>query len=1169
MFSHFFIRRPIFAAVISIVIVVLGLWSVAQLPIAQYPEIAPPTVEVKTTYPGADAQTVAETVAAEIEKEVNGVEDSIYLSSTCTNDGQYTLTVTFRVGTDLDMAQVLVQNRVSIALAKLPEEVTRQGVTTKKKSPSLMLCVNLISPDGTKNTRELSEIATTRVKDELARLEGVGDVVIFGERETSMRIWLDPDELAARSLTPTDIGNAIREQNIQVAAGRLGQQPAPKDETAAFQYSLRAKGRLLTRDEFGGIIVKTGAEGQLVYLRDVAEIELGAKNYDLSSTLDGRPTITLGIFQLPGSNAIDAAQRVRETMASIDLLGSGESTESQAVGTSILSPIVDGLKNLFGIKTGQAETEATTPRPEPISYEIAYDTTGFIQESVDNVVQTLIEAIALVLIVLFVFLQDWRTTLIPAIAVPVSLVGTLAIMLASGFSLNNLSLFGLVLAIGIVVDDAIVVVENTDRKMEGGLRPKEAAKEAMTEVASPVIATTLVLISVFVPTALVSGITGQFYRQFALTIAAATVISSINALTLSPALCGVLLRPRIEGERREPLPGVFLAFLLGAVGIWGIGPMIPKPDAEWLQWILVILPGVVGAVLGAFTYKLMNALIQVGFRLFNIALDAGTSIYTLLIKGMIRLSLVVLLIYGVLVGATAYGFRVVPTGFIPTQDKGYLVVNAQLPDAASLNRTEDVINQISEIALQTPGVAHTLAIPGYSALSASNSSNSGTVFVVLEPFRNEDSDAEGVGRSGDPSRSSYAAAAAMQRQFAQIQEAVIVSFQAPPVDGLGSTGGFKLMVRDNRISPQDLQGVTQNLVELGNAQPGLAGLFTSYRADVPQFRIEIDRIQAQTMGVPLSEVFNALQISLGSLYVNDFTYEQRNWQVIIQADAPYRLRPDDIGKIYVRNTQGEMVPLAALTKIQKITGPQLVNRYNLYAAAAINGSEAPGTSTGEAIALVEELAARVLPGSSDIAWTDLSYQQIDASKDIKNQLVFPLAVLFVFLVLAAQYESWSLPLAVILIVPMCILCALIGIGIRGLPNDIFTQISFVVLVGLATKNAILIVEFAKEKREAGASRIEAAVEAARLRLRAILMTALTFILGVVPLVLAEGAGAEMRQAVGTAVFAGMLGVTFFGLLLTPIFFVVVDWLSTLGKSRPTEPSKELTEVTGATTVASS
>jgi len=792
MFSHFFIDRPIFATVISTVIIVLGLWTVFQLPVAQYPEIAPPTVEVKTTYPGADAQTVADTVASEIEKEVNGVEGMIYMSSNSTSDGQYTLTITFEVGTDLDMAQVLVQNRVAIALAKLPEEVKRQGVTTKKKSPSLMMAVNLVSPDGSRDLRQISEFATLRVKDVLARIEGVGDVLIFGERESSMRVWLDPERLAALELTASDVTDAIREQNVQVAAGRLGQPPIPEDKSVAFQYTLNAKGRLLEVAEFEAIIVKTGEEGRLVRLGDVARVELAAKNYDMSSTLDGRPTITLGLFQLPGSNAIETAEAVKATMAR--------------------------LAERF---------------PRGLDYEIAYDTTGFIEESVRSVVETLFEAVVLVLIVLLVFLQDWRATVIPAIAVPVSLIGTLAVMGALGFSLNNLSLFGLVLAIGIVVDDAIVVVENVDRKMSLGLPPKEAAKAAMTEVFAPVIATTLVLCAVFVPTALITGITGQFYRQFALTIAAATVISSINALTLSPALCGVLLKPRREGERVEPLPRLLIIFGFALAGLLTVGTWFDAPEGLAARLGLRLGLGLVGAAVGFAVARIMNGLLSLLFAAFNRVLDVSTALYARVIGVLAGLGVLVMLVYGGLIALTYVGFQTVPTGFIPIQDKGYLVVNAQLPDAAALNRTEAVIERIVDEALEISGVSQALAIPGYSALTSSNASNVGTVFVILEPFDE---------RRGDASRSSYAVEDALRRRTRAIQDAIIVAFQAPPVDGLGGTGGFKLQVQDEGgLGPEMLQGMTANLTERASAQPGVVGLFSPFRADVPRFRIDIDR----------------------------------------------------------------------------------------------------------------------------------------------------------------------------------------------------------------------------------------------------------------------------------------------------------------------------------------
>lgn len=1042
MFSHFFIDRPIFATVLSIVIIIVGVVALLGLPVAQYPEVTPPTVQVTATYPGANAQVVAETVATPIEQEINGVENMLYMSSRCTNDGQMTLDVTFNLGTDLDMAQVFVQNRVAIAMSKLPEEVTRQGVTTKKKSPSILLCVNLISPDSTYDQLYLSNYATIQVKDSLARLDGVGDVSFLGARDYSMRIWLDPETLAARNMTAGDIMAALREQNVQVAAGRLGQPPAPAD--LDFQLTLNTQGRLLDANQFGEIIVRTGEDGRLTRLKDVARIELGAKNYDVSSTLDGDPSITLAVFQLPGSNALATAQLVYDKM--------------------------DELKAAF---------------PDGVDYRIAYDTTVFVDQSINDVIVTLFQALGLVFIVVLIFLQSWRATIIPMVAVPVALVGTFGAMGLLGFSLNNLSLFGLVLAIGVVVDDAIVIVEAVETHLAAGLSRRDAARKAMSELFGPVIATSVVLLAVFVPTAFMAGISGQFYKQFALTIAAAVAISTFNALTLSPALCALLLKPK--EAKRDPL--------------------------EWL----------------------MNVTLGWFFALFNIGMDWTKGIYASCVKGVVRLSLVSLLVYGGLLGLTGYSFVTVPQGFIPQQDKGYLIVNAQLPDGASLERSERVVEQMTEIALKTPGVAHTIGVPGYSVLTSTNISNVGGMFVTLKPFDE---------RKEDPAQYADAIAASLMQQFRGILEAQIVAFGAPPVDGLGNTGGFKIQVQDRTNSGlESLQGALGRTITQGNAQPGLTGLFSSFSINQPQLYVEIDREQAKTQGIALNDLFETLQVYLGSGYANDFTRFGRNWQVNVQAESGYRLDPEDIGRLKVRNSAGQMVPLAALIEIRDITGPAIVNHYNLYTSAEINGNTAPGTSSGEGIRMMEELARQELPAGMGTEWTELTLQQIMAGEDLITKLVFPLAVVFVFLVLSAQYESWSLPLAVILIVPMCLLCSILGVIIWRLDNNIFTQIGQVLLVGLSAKNAILIVEFAREKQNSGLSRFDAVVEACRLRLRPILMTAFSSVLGFLPLVLATGAGAEMRVALGVCVVAGMIGVTVFGLFLTPVFYNAIMWLT--------------------------
>ncbi len=1049
MFSHFFIDRPIFATVLSIVIIIVGVVALIGLPVAQYPEVTPPTVQVTATYPGANAKVVAETVAMPIEQEINGVENMLYMSSRCTNDGQMTLDVTFNLGTDLDMAQVFVQNRVSIAMSKLPQEVTRQGVTTKKKSPSILLCVNLISPDGRYDQLYLSNYATIQVKDALARLDGVGDVAFLGARDYSMRVWLDPETLAARNMTAGDVMAALQEQNVQVPAGRLGQPPAPED--LDFQLTLNTQGRLLDVEQFEQIVVKTGDEGRLIRLRDVARIELGAQNYDVSSTLDGSPSITLGVFQLPGSNALETAELIYARM--------------------------EELKQAF---------------PEGVDYRIAYDTTVFVDQSINDVIVTLFQALGLVFIVVLVFLQSWRATIIPMVAVPVALVGTFGAMALFGFSLNNLSLFGLVLAIGVVVDDAIVIVEAVETHLAAGLSRRDAARKALSELFAPVIATSVVLLAVFVPTGFMAGISGQFYRQFALTIAAAVAISTFNALTLSPALCALLLKPR--EAKRDPL--------------------------EWLMHI------------------------SLGW-LFNLGMDGTRSVYALFVKGVVRASAFTLLIYGGLLALTWFSFVTVPQGFIPQQDKGYLIVNAQLPDGASLERTENVVAAMTEIALKTPGVAHTIGVPGYSVLTSTNISNVGGMFVTLEPFDT---------RKGDANQYADEIAASLTRQFRGILDAQIAAFGAPPVDGLGSTGGFKLQIQDRtNAGLESLQGALRRTVTQGNGQAGLVGLFSSFSIDQPQLFVEIDREKAKAQGIALNDLFDTLQVYLGSGYANDFTRFGRNWQVNVQAESGYRLDPEDIGRLKVRNAAGQMVPLAALIEIRDVTGPAIVNHYNLYTSAEINGNTAPGFSSGEGIHMMEELARRELPPGMGIEWTELTLQQILADEDLITKLVFPLAVVFVFLVLAAQYESWSLPLAVILIVPMCLLCSILGVIIWRMDSNIFTQIGQVLLVGLSAKNAILIVEFAREKQDAGMPRFDAVIEACRLRLRPILMTAFSSVLGFMPLVLATGAGAEMRVALGVCVVAGMIGVTVFGLFLTPVFYNVIIWAT---ERRQLDPSPE-------------
>ncbi|HEY1784354.1 MAG TPA: efflux RND transporter permease subunit [Pirellulales bacterium] len=1118
MLARFFVDRPVFATVLSVVIVILGLVSLVRLPIAQYPEVAPPTIRVTAVYPGANARVVAETVGTPIETEVNGVENMLYMNSRSTNDGTMTLDITFALGTDLDTAQVLVQNRVAIAEPKLPEDARRQGVTTKKQSPNILLVVSLISPDGSHDNLYLSNFATLQIKDALARIPGVGDVVLFGAREYSMRVWIDPEQLSIRNLSAGDVIRALREQNVQVAAGRLGQPPAP--EGLDFQLTLNTQGRLADTDEYREIIVQTGAEGQVVRLRDVARLELGARNYDVSSFLDGRPSVGLPIFQRPGTNALATAEAIRSEMRR--------------------------LKKDF---------------PDVVDYTIVYDTTSFIDESVRSVYHTLFEAFVLVFIVVLIFLQDWRATILPMIDVPVSLIGTFAVLSLFGFTLNNLTLFGLVLAIGIVVDDAIVVLENVERWIATGLDARAATLKAMEEVTGPIIAITLVLCSVFIPTAFVAGISGQFYRQFALTIAASTVISALNAMTMTPSRAVQIFKRRPSTPHghaaTEALPPWGFAILGGLAAIW----LAEQRLLSWMDgfgasahfevmglaidgrlWALRALLAIAGGLAGWQASGRINRLLAIFFRAFNRAFEAITRVYGLMVAGLLRIAAVGLVAYVALLLLTWLGFRSVPVGFIPEQDKGYLVVLAQLPDGASLERTEKVMARAAEISAELPGVAHTISVPGFSLLTGANQSNSATMFLPLKPFDE---------RVGKREQSAPALLAELRGRFATIQEGVVFAFGAPPVEGLGNTGGFKLQVEDRRaLGLEALQGAVENLIEKGSAQPGLVGLFSTFRVNEPQLFLEIDRTKAKSAGVALSDVFEALQGYLGSIYVNDFTLFGRNWQVNVQADSRFRVRREDLGRLKVRNALGTMVPLDALLVTRDTTGPALVSHYQMYPSADINGSLLPGTSSGEAISIMDQLADRELPQGMHVEWTELSFQQLEADKDLLTKLVFPLGVLFVFLVLAAQFESWSLPLAIVLIVPMCLSAAICGIWLMKLDNNVFTQIGLVVLIALASKNAILIVEFARQLQNQGHSRCDAALEACRLRLRPIVMTSLAFILGVVPLVFASGAGAEMRQALGIAVFSGMLGVTVFGLFFTPIFYVVVNW--SMQKCLPTK-----------------
>lgn len=1034
-FSHFFIQRPIFAAVLSIIIFLVGLLAMFRLPISEYPEVVPPTIVVMATYPGANPKTISETVAAPLEQAVNGVEKSLYMFSQSTGDGVMTLTVTFALGTDIDQAQVQVQNRVSQALPKLPEEVRRLGVTTTKQSPDLTMVVHLVSPTGRYDEIYLRNYATLQVKDVLARIPGAGSVQVFGSGDYAIRVWLDPDRVASRGLTASDVVAAIREQNVQIAAGTIGQQPVSKP--LALELQINAKGRLIHEEEFENIIVKNGPNGEKTLLKDVARIELGASGYSLRSLLDNKAAVGIPIFQTPGANAIQLSKDVRKAM--------------------------DELKQNF---------------PEGLDYSVVYDPTVFVRHSIEAVLHTLIEAIVLVVIVVIIFLQTWRASIIPLAAVPVSLIGTFAIMLGLGFSINALSLFGLVLAIGIVVDDAIVVVENVERNIALGLSPVDATKQAMNEVTGPIIATALVLCAVFVPTAFISGLTGQFYKQFAITIAISTVISAFNSLTLSPALSALLLQK--HGAKQD---------------------VVARAMSVSLGWF---------------------------FRPFNKAFAWFGDKYSLGVAAVLRKSVIALILYAGLVVLTGWSFKEVPTGFVPTQDKQYIVAFAQLPDGASLDRSTDVIRKMTDIGLKTPGVLNAVAFPGLSISGFSVAPNAGIIFFCLKPFEE---------RKG-PELSGPAIAAALNQQYGAIQDAFILAVPPPPVMGLGQIGGFKLYVEDRADLGYDgLYQTAQGLMGKAWQTKGLDSVFSTFTINVPQLDVDIDRVKAKAQGVPLQNLFETMQVYLGSLYVNDFNRFGRTFQVVAQADAVYRQRPEDITRLKTRNMKGQMVPLGSLVKVIETHGPDRAMRYNGYPAAEITGGPAAGFSSGQAEALMAQLATDNMPKGMAFEWTDLTYQRILAGNTAVY--VYPLCILLVFLVLAAQYESFRLPLAIILIVPMCLLFAIAGVYVSKGDNNIFTQIGLIVLVGLACKNAILIVEFAKAKQDEGMSPTAAAIEACRLRLRPILMTSIAFIAGVFPLVIATGAGAEMRKAMGVAVFAGMIGVTLFGLFLTPVFYTVL------------------------------
>jgi hydrophobe/amphiphile efflux-1 (HAE1) family protein len=1035
-FSQTFISRPIFATVLALVFVIIGGVAYFALPVAQYPEIAPPTVVVSANYPGANAETVAATVAAVIEQEVNGVENMLYMTSQSTADGAMSLTVTFALGTDLDKAQVLVQNRVGLAAPRLPEEVRRLGVTVRKNSPDLLMVIHMISTSERYDQLYLSNYALLQVQDTLARIGGVGGIRIFGGRDYSMRVWLDPNRLAAVGMTSQEAVAAISAQNVQVAGGTLAEPPVQTDQ--AFQIKLQLLGRLTRPEEFGEIVIRTGADGRVVRLKDVARVELGALSYLTNGYLDGQRAVVIAVTQLPGSNALTTARGVQDAMA-----------------------------------------EMAKGFPQGIEHKIIYNPTDFIAKSIDELITTIFEAVLLVVVVVLVFLQSWRATIIPVLAIPVSLIGTFAAMAALGYSINNLTLFGLVLAVGIVVDDAIVVVENVERKMHEGMSAMDASRATMREVGGALVSIALVLCAVFVPTAFLGGISGQFYQQFAVTIAVATVISAFNSLTLSPALCAILFD-------RTPAPR---------------GRFSPMRILDGLAWA------------------------------FNAGFDAVARGYGHLVRGLSRVAVLVLMVYAGLIGLTYHYFTGMPTGFIPAQDQGFFIVAFQLPPGASLARTDEVVKRVEKEILSIPGFAHTASFSGFSGATFTNASNAGAIFAVLDDYAERTNN----GQSADK------LLAALRAKIGAIQDALIFAIPPPPVRGVGTAGGFSLYVQDR--GGRGLPALAQSTFELmmaANQTPGLSSVFTSFFINTPQLYVDVDRVRAQMLNVPMENVFETLRINLGSAYVNDFNLFGRTFRVTAQADQQYRMREEDIARLKVRSAGGAMVPMGSLVTFRTTAGPDRVPRFNLYPAAELNGTTLPGVSSGEGMRKMEELAARVLPEGLGIAWTGLSYQE----RLVGNTAVwiFALSVLFVYLALAAQYESWSLPFAIILIVPMCLLSAIGGLKLHGMDVNILTQIGFVVLIGLAAKNAILIVEFARQLEDQGRTRVEAAVEASRLRLRPILMTSFAFTLGVLPLYLATGAGAEMRQALGTAVFYGMLGVTFFGVIFTPVFYVVIRGL---------------------------
>jgi multidrug efflux pump len=1127
MLARALINRPVLACVVSIVLVLLGAIAAGLLPVAEYPNVTPPMIRVAAFYPGADAKVVADTVAAPIEQQVNGVERMMYMSSQSNNDGSYTLDVTFEIGTDINMAQVLVQNRVAIAQPSLPEVVKNIGVTTKKQAADILLAISLYSEDNPETGKPyydqlyLSNYATIQLKDAISRIEGVGDAFVMGQQDYSLRVWLDPEKLQARNMTVGDVIRVLREQNVQVAAGRIGQPPVPAGQD--FQLTLTTLGRLMEPEQFAGIVLKTDTNGEITYLRDVGRAEMGARSEDLTARLDRRPSSGLAVYLLPGSNALDTADQIKAKMR-----------------------------------------ELTARFPAGLKSAIVYDTTPFVRESVNEVFNTLRDAIILVTIVVLLFLQDWKSLLLPMIGVIVSLIGTFAIMIMMGFTLNNLTLFGLVLAIGIVVDDAIVVLENIERHMEMGKRVREATIDAMAEITGPILGITLVLSSVLLPSAFLSGLVGQFFRQFAVTISVSMILSAINAMTMTPALAVLFFRNRKPGHHgddgKEALPWWSFALFGGLASVWLLAPILGArlglsageshggeaatgglgaTLAGYGAYLVLFLPGaVLGGVLGRFLLiRPVNWVLGRLFRGFNWVFERATNAYGTTVGWCLRLSAVVLLIYVGMIGLTGFGFSRIPAGFIPMQDKGYLVSNVVLPDSASLERTLAATDAVERIALDTPGVAHTLSLPGMSYVLNANSSNYSNVFVIFKSFDERH----------DPALAGEAIAARIRQRLAlEVPEASVQVFGAPPISGLGKSAGFKLMLEGiGDVDFDTLQAQADELAAKGNEQPGLAGLFNSFRARTPQLYVDIDREKVKSMGVPLTDVFDALQAYLGSYYVNDFNRFGRTWQVNVQADAPFRTDAETIRQLKVRNADGDMVPLGAVAEIRDSAGPVQITRYNMFPAAAVTGTPMPGFSMGDALATMEKLSSN-LPGNMAIEWTEVSYLQKQASKveqfrDLRNNpfSAFLVGVVLVYFVLAGLYEGWALPWAVILVVPMCLLSALAGLFLAGMDVNIFVQVGFVVLVGLAAKNAILIVEFARDQQVQGATRFDASVKAARVRLRPILMTSFAFILGVFPLVIARGAGAEMRQTLGMAVFAGMIGVTLFGIFLTPVFYYVI------------------------------